>query len=81
LLQVSRESLRRIFYLSYAWRLTHKKKFLDRGEDELLTASRFQDWNPSHFLDVAEMTMAVAIGYDWLYNDLSPKSREVISKD
>src|SRR5688572_9871920 len=32
LLQVSRESLRRIFYLSYAWRLTHKKKFLNRGE-------------------------------------------------
>jgi hypothetical protein len=79
LLQVSRESLRRIFFLAYAWRLTHKKKFLNRCEEELLTASRFQDWNPSHFLDVAEMTMAVAIGYDWLYNDLPAKSREVIS--
>jgi hypothetical protein len=79
LLQVSRESLRRIFFLSYAWRLTHKKKFFNRCEEELLTASKFQDWNPSHFLDVAEMTMAVAIGYDWLYNDLSVKSREVIS--
>jgi hypothetical protein len=80
LLQVSRESLRRIFFLSYAWRLTNKKKFFNRCEEELLTASKFQDWNPSHFLDVAEMTMAVAIGYDWLYNDLSAKSREVISK-
>jgi hypothetical protein len=80
LLQVSRESLRRIFFLSYAWRLTHKKRFLNRCEDELLTVSKFTDWNPSHFLDVAEMTMAVAIGYDWLYNDLPAKSREVISK-
>lgn len=80
LLGVSRESLRRIFFLSYAWRLTHQKKFFNRCEEELLTASKFQDWNPSHFLDVAEMTMAIAIGYDWLYNDLSQKSREIISK-
>jgi hypothetical protein len=80
LLQISRESLRRIFFLSYAWRLTHKKKFLAGCEDELLTVSKFEDWNPSHFLDVAEMTLAVAIGYDWLYNDLSAKSRAIISK-
>ncbi|MFT3822775.1 MAG: heparinase II/III family protein [Chitinophagaceae bacterium] len=80
LLQVSRESLRRIFFLSYSWRLTHQKKFLKRCEEELLTVSKFQDWNPSHFLDIAEMTMAVSIGYDWLYNDLSVKSRETISK-
>jgi hypothetical protein len=80
LLQVSRESLRRIFFLSYSWRLTHKKQFLKRCEEELLTVSKFTDWNPSHFLDVAEMTMAVSIGYDWLYNDLSARSREVISK-
>jgi hypothetical protein len=33
-----------------------------------------------HFLDVAEMTMAVAIGYDWLYDDLSPASRAAIKK-
>ena len=31
----------------------------------MLTAARFEDWNPSHFLDVAEMTFALAIGYDW----------------
>lgn len=78
LLQVSRESLRRIFFLSYAWRLTHKKPFLKRCEEELLTVSRFQDWNPSHFLDIAEMTMAVSIGYDWLYDDLSDRSRGII---
>lgn len=35
-------------------------------------------WNPSHFLDVAEMTGGLAIGYDWLYDDLSPESREKI---
>jgi len=80
LLAVSRENLRRIFYLSYAYRMTNDKKYAKRAEAEMLKAASFIDWNPSHFLDVAEMTMAMAIGYDWLYNYLSPASRKIIKK-
>lgn len=78
LLDKSRECLRRMFFLSYSWRLTHDEKYLKRAEAELLTVSAFSDWNPSHFLDVAEMTMGVAIGYDWLYNDLPRSSLDSI---
>jgi len=78
LLDKSREALRRIFYLSYAWRMTSEDKYLDRAEMEMLAAAKFEDWNPSHFLDVAEMTMALSIGYDWLYRELSPESRKLI---
>ena len=78
LLDKSREGLRRVFALSYAWRMTSDDKYFKRCEKELLSISRFSDWNPSHFLDVAEMTMAVAIGYDWLYPKLSVDSRKVI---
>lgn len=78
LLDKSREALRRIFFLSYAWRMTHQDTYRQRAEKELLAISAFSDWNPSHFLDVAEMTMAAAIGYDWLYPDLSPESRATI---
>ncbi|WP_229208917.1 heparinase II/III domain-containing protein [Dyadobacter luticola] len=78
LLAKSRECLYRVFYLSYAWRMTHEEKYLKRAEQELLAVSNFSDWNPSHYLDVAEMTMAAAIGYDWLYDDLSEKSRTII---
>ncbi|MFD2570325.1 heparinase II/III family protein [Spirosoma soli] len=78
LLDKSREALRRLFYLSYAWRMTHNDKYLQRGEKELLAISAFSDWNPSHFLDVAEMTMAASIGYDWLYDGLSEQSRSAI---
>ncbi len=80
LLDKSRECLRRVFFLSYAWRMTHDKKYFDRAEKELLAVSAFSDWNPSHFLDVAEMTLAVAIGYDWLYDDLSVSSRTIIKR-
>jgi hypothetical protein len=78
LLAKSRDCLYRVFNLSYAWRMTHEKKYLRRAEQELLAVANFSDWNPSHYLDVAEMTMAVAIGYDWLYHDLSETSRSII---
>ncbi len=78
LLDKSREALRRIFQLSYAWRITGEQKYFDRCEKEMLAISNFSDWNPSHFLDVGEMTMAMAIGYDWLYPKLSEPSKKAI---
>ncbi|MCW3108282.1 MAG: hypothetical protein JWQ09_2788 [Segetibacter sp.] len=80
LLDKSREALRRLFMLSYAYRLTQQQKYLERAEKEMLAISAFSDWNPTHFLDVAEMTMAVSIGYDWLYNGLSANSRSLIKE-
>src|SRR5215204_3807468 len=80
LLDKSREALRRLFFLSYAYRTTKEQKYSLRAERELLAISSFSDWNPSHFLDVAEMTMAVAIGYDWLYDNLSSSSRSAIKE-
>lgn len=75
LLDKSRECLRRVFMLSYAYRTTGDAKYLTRAEKELLAVAAFEDWNPTHFLDVAEMTMAVAIGYDWLHEKLSAPTR------
>jgi hypothetical protein len=78
LLSSSREYLRRIFDLSYAYRMTGDERFMKHAEAHMLKAAGFKDWNPSHFLDVGEMTMALAIGYDWLYSELSDESKTVI---
>lgn len=75
LLDKSREALRRIFYLSYSYRMTGDIRYITRAKTELNAISAFSDWNPSHFLDVAEMTMAAAIGYDWLYTALDENTR------
>jgi len=80
LLDKSREAIRRLFFLSYSYRITGNIKYAERGEKELLAIAGFSDWNPTHFLDVAEMTMAVAIGYDWLYDYLPPASRASIKE-
>ncbi|WP_315823118.1 heparinase II/III domain-containing protein [Paraflavitalea speifideaquila] len=78
LLDKSREAIRRLFFLSYAYRLTQQPAYWQRAEQEMLAIAAFTDWNPSHFLDVAEMTMAMGIGYDWLYDQLSPATRTII---
>jgi hypothetical protein len=78
LLSTSRELLRRVFFLAYGHRMTGDSRFLNKAEKEMLAVSRFSDWNPSHFLDVAEMTMGVAIGYDWLFASLTETSRKEI---
>ena len=78
LLDVSRELLKRTTHLAMAYRFTGDKKYLDAAVNNIKAVCEFTDWNPSHFLDVAEMTNGVAIGYDWLYNDMSKSDRETI---
>lgn len=78
LLAVSRTALQRVFYLSYSYRMTGDTRYADRARREMLAACSFSDWNPAHFLDVGEMTMAVAIGYDWLYDYLSDEDKSTV---
>ncbi|MGQ9806940.1 MAG: DUF4962 domain-containing protein [Armatimonadota bacterium] len=73
-----RTACERVKTLAMAYRLTGNRRFADRAVEEMLNAAAFPDWNPSHFLDTAEMTHGMAIGYDWLYDVLSEEQREKI---
>ena len=79
LLDVSREALKRIFYLSYTYRVHGGDAYARRAIDEMLAVSSFQDWNPSHFLDVGEMVLGLSIGYDWLYGAMTPDERKTVA--
>ena len=78
LLGESRRVLKRTTTLGMAYHLTGDEAFARRGEKEMVAVAAFKDWNPSHYLDVAEMTLAMAIGYDWLYSRLGPEPRATI---
>lgn len=78
LLSQSNASLKRIFFCAYAYRMTGEKKYLDRCVETLNIVCNFPDWHPSHFLDTGEMSLAVAIGYDWLYYDLDYDTRVMV---
>ena len=80
MLRVSRDALARIYNLAFAWRWTGDERYAEAAEANLAAVCRFVDWDPHHFLDVAEMTHAVAIGYDWLYDRLDDRMRELLRR-
>lgn len=80
LLSVSREMLYRMGILGMVYSMEGDKQILDRINEELLAVCNFSDWNPSHYLDVAEMALAVALAVDWVGQDL-PKATVTLCKE
>ena len=77
-----RETLGRVFYLAYMYRMTGDEKYAARAEQELLAVTgHYNDWRPDHFLTTSEMTLAFAIGYDWLYDYLPESSKQTIVQE
>ncbi len=79
LLGVSREMLLRINSLGMVYRIENDSRILARINKEVIAVCSFSDWNPSHYLDVAEMSMAVAFALDWTAGKL-PKSTIEMAK-
>jgi len=79
LLGTSREMLWRMNVLGFVYRMEKDPKVLQRINDEVIAVCNFKDWNPSHYLDVAEMSMAVAFALDWTAGKL-PKSTQELAK-
>jgi Heparinase II/III-like protein len=75
LLYVSSEVSQRVTTLAYAFHMTGRKDYAERAWADLDAAAGFKDWNPAHFLDTAVMTGALAIGYDWLWDQWTPAQR------
>ncbi|HSW01865.1 MAG TPA: heparinase II/III family protein [Sedimentisphaerales bacterium] len=78
LLSVSRDCLRRVYSLAMAYRWTGQDRYAAKARENLLEVCNFPDWNPSHFLDTAEMSHAVGVGYDWLFDYLDSQTRDRI---
>lgn len=77
LLSVSREMLYRVNMLGMVYRMEKDPVTLQRLNDEIVAVCNFTDWNPSHFLDVAEMSLAVALALDWTTGDLPGTTEEL----
>jgi hypothetical protein len=79
LLSTSREVVRRTYSLAITHALEDDPAYAERLWQELDAVAKFPDWNSQrHFLDTAEMTHAVAIGYDWLYHTWTEAQRAVL---
>jgi hypothetical protein len=78
LLGQSRRCIERVLAMALAYRLSGRREYARGAIREMLVAASFKDWNPRHFLDTAEMTTALALGYDWLYDQLSDSERRQV---
>ncbi len=80
LLGESQRCLDRVYTLATVYRIEGDRRCAERAIQEMLAAADFPNWNPSHFLDTAEMTHALGIGYDWLYEVLTAEQRATLRK-
>ncbi len=62
---VAFSAMKTLGILSMIYRLDRDQGYLDRINAELLAVCGFADWNPQHFLDVSQMSTAVALALDW----------------
>jgi hypothetical protein len=78
LLSVSRELKSRVESLGLLYLVDGDIRHAERAWAELDAAARFKDWNPSHFLDTAEMSCGFAIGYDWFFGAWTDAQRQTL---
>lgn len=65
----------RVKNLGMAYFLTNDMKYVNRAWAELERIALLDSWNPQSYLDVAELMAILSIGYDWLYDVLTPEQR------
>ena len=68
LLSTSRSMLQRMTILSMVYRIDKEPAVLEKINEELIAVCNFSDWNPSHFLDVAEISSSSAPSDAALYS-------------
>lgn len=88
MLDNAREVKERVKAFAYVYRMTKDTKWADRCWLELQNAAGNgtkdfgptpeDRWNSAHFLDVAELSSAFGIAYDWLYDIWTPDQKSKI---
>ncbi len=64
----SQTVLDRFYCLAFAAAVEESRSLANRLWLEIDAAINLETWNPSHWLEVAEMMHSVAIAYDWCYD-------------
>ncbi|MBO5370498.1 MAG: heparinase II/III family protein [Clostridia bacterium] len=72
---VSMDFMDKVMALSFAYKLTGNKAYLNKCIAEMDSIAAFPDWHPEHHIDVGGLAVGFAVGYDWLYHDLTDAKR------
>ena len=66
--------------LAAAYRLTGERRYAEKCRDYMLAVCDWPDWNPAHYLDVADMLLGLGWGYDWVHEILTDAERAKIRR-
>ncbi|MEM8964988.1 MAG: heparinase II/III family protein [Bacteroidota bacterium] len=78
-LDISRDILYRVNMLAMVYRMENNPQMVARLNEEIIAACHFPTWYPEHFLDVGEMSLAIALAIDWAADGL-PQSTIDLAK-
>ncbi|WP_284639308.1 heparinase II/III domain-containing protein [Paenibacillus silviterrae] len=63
------------------YRLSGEEQYAKRAVQEMMALAAFPDWNDKkEFLNTAEITAGMGIGYDWLYDVLTQEQKDTVRK-
>jgi hypothetical protein len=80
-IHITRSLPGRLNALVMAYKIEGDLKYAERAYTEMEAISKWTDWGTTKtFLNVADVMMSFAIGYDWCYDAFTTEQREVIRK-
>lgn len=56
------------------------EQYAKKAYEDMATIAEYETWQPNAFILLANMLTAMAIGYDWFYNSMTPEMRGKISE-
>lgn len=77
-LQGTSQLRQHMYLLGMLYQLHKDPKYAQLAWRDMQVAIDMPDWYPRHFLGVAETSRALAIGYDWMYDALTPEQRKAV---
>lgn len=76
--RLSRVPCTNIMYLLFAYKISGEEKYFKRLKEDVLALCHYPDWNPSHDIDVGDMSRPVAFAYDWLYDEWTEQEKRIM---
>ena len=77
---IAPDFMKRVVYLSFVYLLKGDKSCSRCAVREMLSVCELPTWYPSDHLANSVITAAMAIGYDWLSECITPDERVILSK-
>lgn len=79
-LKLARDLSQQVMQHAFLYRTTNNQMHLEQAKKYLKAACELEDWNPKHFLDVAETAFSVSVAANWLDGNLDAELKRKVGE-